>query len=113
MVKPVDEVIHDKMMELFRLYLIVGGMPAVVQTYIDANNLKNVIETQKQIIAQYKKDIVKYDPENKLYLEDIFSLIPSELNTKNKRFILKNLNENFKFSRHENSFIWLKDTGGR
>ena len=107
----VDTLIHEKMMELFRLYLIVGGMPAVVQKYIDTNNLKSVIEIQKQIIAQYKKDIAKYDPENKLYLEDIFNLIPSELNNKNKRFIMKKLNENFKFSRYENSFIWLKDAG--
>lgn len=107
----VDEMIHEKMMELFRLYLIIGGMPAVVQNYIDTNNLKYVIENQRQIIAQYKKDIAKYDPQSKLYLEDIFDLIPSELNNKNKRFILKNLNENFKFSRYENSFIWLKDAG--
>lgn len=109
--KPVDSLIHQKMMELFRLYLIVGGMPAVVQRYIDTNNLKYVIELQKEILEQYKKDIAKYDPDNKLYLEDIFNLIPSELNHKNKRFVLKKLNENFKFSRYENSFIWLKDTG--
>ena len=109
--QPVDALIHDKMMELFRLYLIVGGMPAVVQKYIDTNNLKHVIEIQKEILSQYKKDIAKYDPENKLYLEDIFNLIPSELNNKNKRFIMKKLNENFKFSRYENSFIWLKDAG--
>lgn len=109
--KKVDDVIHDKMMELFRLYLIVGGMPAVVQQFIDTNNLQHVVKLQKQIIAQYKKDIAKYDPNNKLYLEDIFDLIPSELNNKNKRFIMKNLNENFKLSRYENSFIWLKDAG--
>ena len=109
--QPVDRLIHDKMMELFRLYMIVGGMPAVVQRYIDTNNLKYVIELQKEILAQYKKDIAKYDPDNKLYLEDIFNLIPSELNNKNKRFIMKKLNENFKFSRYENSFIWLKDAG--
>ena len=103
--KVVDEVIHEKMLELFRLYLIVGGMPEVVKQYIDTNNLQNVIDLQSQIIMQYKKDIAKYDPESKLYLEDIFDLIPSELNNKNKRFIMKNLNENFKLSRYENSFI--------
>lgn len=68
----------------FRLYLVVGGMPAAV---------------------------AKYDPENKLYLNEIFDLIPPELNNQNKRFILKKLNENIKFSRHENSFIWLKEAG--
>lgn len=109
--KVVDEVVHEKMLELFRLYLIVGGMPEVVKQYIDTNNLQNVIDLQSQIIMQYKKDIAKYDPESKLYLEDIFDLIPSELNNKNKRFIMKNLNENFKLSRYENSFIWLKDAG--
>lgn len=108
---PVDELVHDKMMELFRLYLIVGGMPEVVNTFLKTNNLKLVEDIQKGIVRLYKKDIAKYDPEHKLYLEEIFSLIPSELNQKNKRFILKNLNENFKFSRYENSFIWLKEAG--
>ena len=45
------------MLELFRLYLIVGGMPEVVKQYIDTNNLQNVIDLQSQIIMQYKKDI--------------------------------------------------------
>ena len=63
------------------------------------------------IIQLYKKDIAKYDPNEKLYLEDIFQLIPSELNSKNKRFILKDLNEHFKFSRYEHSCIWLKEAG--
>lgn len=109
--KEVDSLIHDKMMELFRLYLIVGGMPAVVTKYLTTNNLQEVVKEQKSILVAYKKDISKYDPENKLYLEDIFELIPSELNSKNKRFILKSLNENFKFSRYSNSFVWLKDAG--
>lgn len=108
---PTDEVVHEKMMELFRLYLITGGMPEVVLRYIETNNIQEVIATQRDILALYKKDISKYDPTNKLYLEDIFNLIPSELNSKNKRFLLKNLNENFKFSRYEHSFIWLKDAG--
>lgn len=109
--KAVDTLVHEKMMELFRLYLIVGGMPAAVSTYVDTNNLREVEKVQNGINQLYKKDIAKYDPENKLYLEDVFNLIPSELNSKNKRFILKKLNENFKFSRYENSFIWLNDAG--
>ena len=108
---PVDEVVHKKMIDLFMLYLMVGGMPAVVNRYIETNNLQSVTEEQRSIINLYRKDIAKYDPDNKLYLEDIFNLIPSELNSKNKRFILKNLNENFKFSRYQNSFIWLKNAG--
>lgn len=107
----VDELIHEKMMELFRLYLIVGGMPAVVDAYIRTNNLKEVLRIQQGIVQLYYKDIAKYDKDNKLYLDEIFTLIPSELNNKNKRFIMKDLNENFRFSRYENSFIWLKEAG--
>ena len=109
--KPIDEFIHKRMMSLFELYLIVGGMPAAVNVYLRTNNLKDVIKEQKNIIQLYKMDIGQYDPEHKLYLEEIFELIPSELNAQNKRFILKNLNEHMKFSRYENSFIWLKEAG--
>ncbi|MDO5436249.1 MAG: AAA family ATPase [Clostridia bacterium] len=108
---PVDGIVHEKMMELFRLYLIVGGMPAAVMQYLETNNLPEVLRIQRSIIAMYKRDIARYDPYEKLYLEEIFDLIPSELNCKNKRFILKNLNENFKFSRYSHSFLWLRDAG--
>ncbi|MBR1877736.1 MAG: ATP-binding protein [Paludibacteraceae bacterium] len=107
--KPVDAYIHEKLLRLFNLYLIVGGMPQAVQTYVDTNDLQRVLLEQQAILALYKKDIARYDPDGKLYINDIFELIPSELNAKNKRFILKNLNEHIKFSRHENSFVWLRD----
>ena len=109
--QPVDDFIHNKMMELFRLYLIVGGMPAAVSKYLESNNLQEVLAVQQEIIQLYKKDIAKYDPDNKLYIEEIFNLIPPELNAKNKRFILKRLNENAKYERYENSFLWLKNAG--
>lgn len=108
---PIDQMVHEKLLELFHLYLIVGGMPAVVERYLRTKNLQEVFQIQRGILQLYKKDIAKYDPQNKLYLEEIFNLIPSELNSKNKRFILKNLNENFRFSRYEHSFIWLKEAG--
>ena len=108
---PVDSFVHEKMMQLFRLYMITGGMPSVVQTYIDTNNIQNVLAVQKSILQMYREDISQYDPQNKLYIEDIFDLIPAELNSQNKRFILKKLNENLKFSRYEDSFIWLREAG--
>ena len=107
----VDPIVHEKMLQLFRLYMITGGMPAVVQTYLETNNIQNVLAVQKSILQMYRKDISQYDPNNKLYIEDIFDLIPAELNSQNKRFILKKLNENLKFSRYEDSFIWLREAG--
>ena len=109
--KPVDPVVHKSMMKMMNLYLLVGGMPAVVQTYIDTNDMQAVRAKQEEILTLYRWDIAQYDPENKLYIDEIFDLIPSELNAKNKRFVLKNLNEHSKFSRHENGFIWLRDAG--
>ena len=107
----VDEFVHSKIMELFRLYLVVGGIPAAVSKYIESNNLQAVMAVQQDIIRLYKRDIAQYDPDNKLYIEEIFNLIPPELNAKNKRFILKKLNENAKFERYQNSFLWLKNAG--
>jgi predicted AAA+ superfamily ATPase len=109
--QPVDGFIHKKLMELFRLYLIIGGMPAAVNSYIESNNLQNVTAIQQDILRMYKRDIAQYDKANKLYINEIFNLIPPELNAKNKRFILKSLNENAKLSRYENSFLRLKDAG--
>lgn len=107
----VDEFVHGKIMELFRLYLVVGGMPAAVSKYVENNNLQEVMAVQQDIISLYKRDIAKYDPDNKLYIEEIFNLIPPELNAKNKRFVLKRLNEHAKFDRVENSFLWLTNAG--
>lgn len=107
--KAVDSFVHSKFMELFRLYLVAGGMPAAVNKYKESNNLQEVIAVQQDIIRLYKRDIAQYGPGNKLYIEDIFDLIPPELNSKNKRFIMKRLNENAKFGRYRNSFLWLKD----
>ena len=107
----VDEFVHSKIMELFRLYLVVGGMPAAVSKYIESNNLQAVMAVQQDVIRLYKRDIAQYDPDNKLYIEEIFNLIPPELDAKNKRFILKKLNENAKFERYQNSFLWLKNAG--
>ena len=108
---PVDKVVHDALMKMVHLYLVVGGMPAAVQAYIDTNDLNVVEEKQKEIIDLYKWDISQYDPNKKLEINEIFNLIPSELDAKNKCFILKNLNEHARFSRYENSFLWLKNAG--
>lgn len=109
--KPVDDFIHKKMMELFRVYLVVGGMPAAVNRYIETNNLNEVIDIQNQIVNLYKKDITQYDKNNKLAIAQIFELIAPQLNSQNKRFIIKDIKSGVKFDRYENSILWLKDAG--
>ena len=108
---PVDAYIHERMMQLFELYLIVGGMPAAVSAYLETKNLRRVSDEQNAILRMYRRDISKYDEKNRLYLNEIFDLIPSELNAKNKRFILKNLHEKARFDKYYDSFLWLKNAG--
>lgn len=111
---PIDNFVHNQLMRAFRLYLVIGGMPQAIMEYKESNNLQNVLSIQKSIIQEYKRDIMKYqkdDNDKRLHLEDIFNLIPSELNAKNKRFILKNLNEKARYANYENSFLWLRDAG--
>lgn len=109
--KPVTPIVHDKMMQLFRLYLVVGGMPAAVAEYKQSNNVNTVMRVQQDIVSLYRMDISQYAEKDKLKIKEIFDLIPTELDAKNKRFILKNLNEHAKYSRYEDSFLWLKDAG--
>ncbi|MBQ6472605.1 MAG: ATP-binding protein [Victivallales bacterium] len=108
---PVDAYIHERIMQLFDLYLIVGGMPAAVSTYLQTKNLRRVADEQNAILRLYRHDISKYDEQNRLYLNEIFDLIPSELNAKNKRFILKSLHEKARFDKYYDSFLWLKNAG--
>ena len=106
-----DPVIHDKMLRYHALYLITGGMPAVVQKYIDTNDLQQVFEEQKAIVQEYRRNVTLYDERLKMRLRHVYSLIPSELNKQNKRFYLKNLSDLNRFDRAEADFVWLKEAG--
>lgn len=110
--KEVDGIIHDLMMRLFRLYLVVGGMPAAVSKYLETNNITEVVKVQESIISRYREDISKYESDDKkLRIRKIFDLIPAELNEKNKRFVLRDCGKNSRADRYENSFVWLSNAG--
>lgn len=108
---PVDEFIHNRLIENFYRYLIVGGMPEAVQYYLDTQDLNLVSNIHKKIYRDYKRDFTKYEQENKLKLIDTYDLIPSELDSKNKRYTFTNLEKELKFKRYENNFNWLIDAG--
>lgn len=109
--KAVDEFVHRKMMDLFYLYLIIGGMPEAVATYIDANDLSMVSTVHKKILDLYRIDFTKYENNYKLKIREIFDSMPGQLNQMNKRFKFSNISKNVSFDRLENSFLWLKDAG--
>lgn len=111
-VRPVDEFIHQKLLALFFVYLIVGGMPDAVKTYIATKDIREVDKIQRDIVTQYKEDFSQYESEDKkLKLISIYDIIPSELNKQNKKFVFTMLDKELKFDRYQNSFLWLKDAG--
>ena len=110
--QPVDEFIHQKLLSLFFIYLIVGGMPDAVKIYIATKDIREVDKVQRDIVALCKEDFSQYESEDKkLKLISIYDIIPAELNKQNKKFVFTMLNKELKFDRYENSFLWLKDAG--
>lgn len=108
----VDEIIHNKIMEMFNIYLIIGGMPAAVERYRNTENIDDVMEEHRTIIEQYKLDFTQYEEENrKLIITHIYELIPAELNEKNKRFMIADINKNLRYDRISDSFVWLWKSG--
>ena len=109
---PVDEMIHGKIMEIFNLYLIIGGMPAAVEKYRTTGNIDDVMDEHRAIIEQYKLDFTQYEEENrKLIITHIYELIPAELNEKNKRFMIADIRKGLRYDRVEGSFTWLWKAG--
>ncbi len=108
--RPVDEIVHKKLLQAFYYYLICGGMPAVVREYNSSHNLERIDDEQRSIINQYKADFTQYElKENKLRISAIYDNIPSQLNKQNRRFVFSELDKELKFDRYENSFLWLKE----
>ncbi|MDO4501120.1 MAG: AAA family ATPase [Erysipelotrichaceae bacterium] len=109
---PIDELVHQKLLSIFFVYLIVGGMPDAVKKYIETKDIREVDRIQKDIVELYKEDFSQYENEDKkLKIKSIYEIIPAELNKQNKKFVFTMLNKELKFDRYENSFLWLKDAG--
>ena len=110
--QPVDDFIHQKLLSLFFVYLIVGGMPDAVKKFIETKDIREVDKIQRDIVELYKEDFSQYEHEDKkLKLKSIYEIVPSELNKQNKKFVFTMLDKELKFDRYENSFLWLKDAG--
>lgn len=110
--EPIDEILHRRMMEIFHIYLIIGGMPAAVEKYRTTGNIDDVILEHQSIVEQYKLDFTQYEAENrKLMISQIYEMIPAELNEKNKRFTIADIRKNLRYDRVEDSFTWLWKAG--
>jgi len=109
--KPLAKVYHDRLNKLLRLYLVVGGMPAAVQRYVDTKDIRQVVDEQKKILKYYRKDITKHDERDALRIHAVFDRLAPELNDKNKRFYADSIGEGGRFDRLADEFLWLKEAG--
>jgi len=108
-----DEPMHNKMMDLFRKYLLVGGLPDAVNSYLAEKNIQSVREIQSEIHDYYAADASKYDEEKKLKIRRIYDLIPSNMENKKKRVIAQNI-ENRRgktFNDYSDEFEYLISAG--
>lgn len=110
--RPVTETMHSVLTKLFQTYIIVGGMPQAVQTYVNTHDIGRVVEIQRAILEQYRLDISRYaEGSEKIKSRAIFDSIPAQLDDKNRRFILRQIDENGRQLRYADSFKWLADAG--
>lgn len=108
-----DEGMHNRMMSLFKNYLLVGGMPQAVNTFIATNNIMKVREVHTSIHELYGIDAAKYDKENRLKIQRIYSLIPSFLENKKKRIVIKDIEDikGKRFDNYRDEFDYLIQAG--
>jgi predicted AAA+ superfamily ATPase len=108
-----DENTHSHMMNLFKKYLLVGGMPDAVNAYIAEKNIDTVRKVQEQIHQYYAIDASKYDEERKLKIRRIYDMIPSSLENKKKRIVVKNIEDRKgkRYSDYQDEFEYLIGAG--
>lgn len=108
-----DEIMHNKLMDMFRKFLLVGGLPDAVNAYLDTHNIQRVRTIQHEIHNYYAVDASKYDEQNKLKIRRIYELIPSNMENKKKRVVAQQI-ENKKgkiFSDYQDEFEYLINAG--
>ncbi len=112
---PIDEYILAQLNKQFRMFLIVGGMPRIVDEYVKEKSLGKVISLQKSMIEDYKLDVVKYaETSIRQKVLNTFDSIPAQLAKKNKKFSYVNIldgEKNVGERKYSSSIEWLKNAG--
>lgn len=108
-VKPLGP-IHQKAMEFFRLYMTIGGMPQVVQTYVSTKDFRKAESVKQDILLLYRADIQKYATGAEIKAKALFEAIPSQLQLHDTKFFLSDIDKNARYVNYESSFFWLSDS---
>lgn len=113
--RSLSDEMHNRMLDLFRRFLLVGGMPDAVNTYLATHNIVKVREIQEAIHTLYGDDASKYEQDNgrSLLIRRIFDMIPSQMENKKKRIVAKEIRNKSgdRFSRYSEEFEYLISSG--
>ena len=109
--QPLEQAMHRKAMDYFKQYLIVGGMPQAVKTYVETRDFEKVDQEKRDILKLYRDDIRKFGDEVSLKVEQIFDEIPAQLQKHEKKFNLASLDVNARYREYYGAFYWLEDAG--
>ena len=107
----VSDFMHEQLSKYYREYLIVGGMPEVVNTYLQDADFSKTLQVQRSILDSYRDDIAKYAGSEKTKAKLFFDAIPSELSKEKKRFIIADIEQRATAQKYENAAQWLIDAG--
>lgn len=110
--EPVEEAIHDRLNELLHQYIVVGGMPEVVSTFLDTKQIGRVLAVQRRIVEEYKADMVKYAPAaDKPRIRECFDSIPAQLAREYKKFSYAVVRPGGRGRDYAGSLQWIEDAG--
>ncbi len=105
---PIEPSVHERLMRIFRLYIVIGGMPKACEAYLNnGNDLGAARFEQESLVALYREDISKYAGDRALQVKAIYDSIPAQIDKENKRFLFKQIKADAKFERYANDFAWL------
>ena len=109
---PVPEALHNRMKQLLLQYVVVGGMPDVVQTFVNTKQMNEVLRIQRDIVRSYEDDMVKYaEGKDKPRIRECFQSIPRQLSKENKKFQYSVVKKGSTASKYNGSLQWIEDAG--
>lgn len=109
---PVFAPVHERLLTLFHHYLMVGGMPAAVESFVMSKDMGAVHSVQNDIVRLYREDISQYAPDSdKLVIREIYDQMPSQLDSQSKRFMFSDMAPRGTYERYKNQVLWLVDAG--
>ena len=112
--EPLNESLHNYMLQQFKLYLLVGGLPEAINKFLENRNIAQVRKVQQEIYSLYRIDASQYDSEKKLVIRKIYDMLPSNMENKKKRIVVKRIEDTAshkQFSDYADEFEYLTNSG--